>query len=499
MKIIRTAGIMTLALGMAACNPGNVKEDVVKEADTARKGPQAEAKRSITNFSDSLRCMDNMMISYGVRDVTMMAEDLVDSTKKVSVGSRDMVISAISDMTRRSRAVKLSAYGQDSSNVIGFLQNAKKETQFQLIPQYDIRGSISQMDENILRKQADTGIGFEGKVIGFGVGRSKSASANVIAMDLSIIKTDDLSIIPGVISKNQMLVMKEGDATDSEASIKKFGINFSQSIARNEGNAAAVRNLFELATIELFGRLLKLPYWKCLSIPDDNDEVKREVSDWFYSMAANGELTPWVQTQLRVRGYYDGSVDGIPTPQLEAAISEYKTNLGVQPDGKVDEPFFVAMLNRPVPPRKAVQRVMLKPGDLVVEGNLRRYKPGDVVNLTLRTNQDAYVYCFHQSASKQIMRFYPNRFSKDAFLKAGSSVQIPGQARFRMTANGTGGKEMVACFASARDVYPDLPAQLRVGDFEPVSVPSTDPIKQAFAVAAAGNLADAVLNIDVAK
>ena len=44
--------------------------------------------------------MDTLLIDYGVRDDA--DEDLDDETKKLNVGARDMLISSVSDMTRRS-------------------------------------------------------------------------------------------------------------------------------------------------------------------------------------------------------------------------------------------------------------------------------------------------------------------------------------------------------------------------------------------------------------
>ena len=64
-----------------------------------------------------------------------------------------MLISSVSDMSRRSRAVRLVAFGKDTMNVIGFLASAQSAQAYQAIPLYDVKGSVSQFDENLIKNQ----------------------------------------------------------------------------------------------------------------------------------------------------------------------------------------------------------------------------------------------------------------------------------------------------------------------------------------------------------
>src|SRR5262245_24450636 len=94
---------LAAAAALAGCSTLEVKQQTVEQTKTARTGPEGAPFRSITGFSGALRCMDNMMIDYGVRDLSMLVEEIGDNTKKVNAGTRDMLITALSDMTRRSR------------------------------------------------------------------------------------------------------------------------------------------------------------------------------------------------------------------------------------------------------------------------------------------------------------------------------------------------------------------------------------------------------------
>ena len=116
------------------------------------KGPKSAPYRTVTNFSGAVRCMDSLMSTYGVKDISILVEDLDDSTKKTSVGTRDMLLSTMSEMTRRSRAIKFIAYGGDQKNIVSFLAAADNKRAYSSIPQYGIRGSISQFDDNVVKK-----------------------------------------------------------------------------------------------------------------------------------------------------------------------------------------------------------------------------------------------------------------------------------------------------------------------------------------------------------
>ena len=261
----RLAALVACALAGACASPqekaDEIRQDVVAAAKEASAGPKAAPARSFTSFTPALRCMDNLMVTYGVTGVTALVEDLHDATKKVNAGTRDMLISAVSDMTRRSNAVRLVAYGADSANVIGFLREAERKSAYQNVPDYGIRGSISQLDENLARRTDNVGVQL-GPV---GGGRSNLGAAQVLAVDLTIIRTEDLSVVPGVASRNSVILVREGQGVDANVSgswkSEGLSLNFERGLERNEGTSQALRGLVELASIELFGRLLKIPYW----------------------------------------------------------------------------------------------------------------------------------------------------------------------------------------------------------------------------------------------
>jgi hypothetical protein len=512
--IARPALCLALAAAtLGGCSTLDVENKTLQETQTVRTGPEAPPFRAITGFSAGLRCMDNMMIEYGVRDVSMLVEDIFDQTKKVNAGTRDMLITAVSDMTRRSRAIRINAFGRDATNVISFMAQAQRQSPYDVIPQYDIKGSVSQFDEQVIRNTQDLGASFRPFL---NLGLSRDAATNILGLDLSVLTTDNMSVLNGVTSRNAVVILKAGKGADVDAAYHKLGISYSMSLSRSEGQSQALRGLVELASIELMGKLTKTPYWRCLGADaSTNDEIKLEMSDWYYAMARSRiELVGYFQNQMRRRGYYDGPIDGQFNPAIDEAIANYREAIGMSKEPVIDEALFKSYLNtdqtkvpRPAQPVRFVKATpdaapQAAPAGVAamrfavpLAANTAKLAPGEPIPLLLQPQADKHVYCYLQDETARITRFYPNRFAKDSLVASSKPVALPGQMRFALAMNNKGAPETVACFATARDVAAQLP-QAAVGvDFEPLQIASLDQLRGAFAEVSSGSLQQEVLHV----
>ena len=525
----------TLALcvaALSACATLDADKHVAEKAKEMKAGPTSAPYKSITSFANGLRCMDNLLLEYGTRDVAVIVEDLADQTKKVNAGTKDMLISAVSDMTRRSRAIRLVAYGQDSGNTVGFLFQALRRDHFAVVPQYSLRGSISQFDDALVRRNVDAGVSITPYL---GLGYASTSQASVLGIDLTMLSTQDLGVVPGVASRNSVILFKAGKGFDGEAEYHKFGINFSLSTATQEGQSQALRSLVELAAIELFGRLAKVPYWSCLGASNNDEAVQSEMRDWYDAMLANPtEIIEYFQQQMRARRVYDGPIDGVVNPQIKEAVARYREALGLSREPKLSYDFFQAYLSanhrevsarvEPVvteavspapaaPPvaaaaaaapaagklAAAVGAAAANPGRLGLQlgtlNNVTRFAGGEPVLLNVMPTRNAHVYCYLQDENLQISRFFPNRFRKDSRVEAGRGLQLPGAMRFEIRMNPRGRQETVSCFATERDVMPDLPGTFAGTDFEPLPIVSLEQLREAFVTVSGGNIAQEYFHV----
>ncbi|MFN3986114.1 MAG: DUF4384 domain-containing protein [Rhodocyclaceae bacterium] len=508
---LKRLSVLTCAVSLlGGCATVDTKGPVVEATETLAKGPQHAPFVSITSFSHALRCMDDQMIIYGVRDLSVLVEDLVDKTEKVNAGTKDMLISAVSDMSRRSRAVRLVTFGADSGNLANFLYNAEIKDAYSVVPEYDIRGSISQFDDNVAKKQVDGAL-----TIGrFGIGAASTGGTSILGLDLTVISTRDYSVIPGVTARNQVVIFKEGQGVDAEASLSKLGVNFSLTMTRNEGQAQALRTLVELAAVELFGKLKKVPYWRCLGADPTNQAIKNEIYDWHYSMATHGELVPYMQKQLRLREFYNGPIDGQVNDDFVQAVLDYREALGLSREPSIDLAFFSAYLNadhrevREQVVQRMQQQATVRPVaaqalptplqiSVNVPGKQGVFRAGEAINLEILTNRDAHVYCYLQDEHAQVQRFYPNRFQADSFVAAGSPLRVPGAMRFQIVANDKGVAERVACFATDADVIAKLAPAIAGTDFENLAEPSLERVRAEFSRVSNGSMAEGYYHVEI--
>lgn len=510
-------------------------------ADVQRTiNPEAAPQQNVTDFTEALACMDGLMLRFGVTEVAVLVEELQDKTQKLNAGTRDMLVSAVSDMTRRSRAIRLVTFGTDTNNIVGFKGLLENRQPFALVPKYDIRGAITQFDEEVARDQADLALprlDLASAGAQFSISGNRNRQFGAIALDLSVIHTSDLTLVPGVSSKNLVVLTRDTSTSQASAAIRKIGINFTFTVGRTEGPAQALRTMVELATVELFGKLLRLPYWECLQISPENPRVQRELDDWFFAKSRNNELIGLFQDQLRHRGLYDGPIDNAMSPALERAIAGFRRQVALAPGASIDRAAYAALLHQrvgPAPLRAAsapvgassalnaaapagassapnaaepvatvaaatppdAQTVPLRPR---IRMSKPVYRAGENVSFEVQLPADGYLYCYLQDMRGHVRRIFPNRFQSDARVSAGRPLSLPGAMRFALQAEGAGQREKVACVATARDVAAKLPAALRARDFERLEVGGLEELHPAFIRAAGVPVAAALEAITVAS
>jgi hypothetical protein len=474
--VVVGAGIVATFVGCAqpggAGGAGGAPADAFKQQaqDMMTKPAGGAPQTNATSFAQALRCMDGVFKSWGARGVTVVLEDIPDSTGKVKVGAKDMFISATSSMTRGSRAISLIPW--DKGKIFEGRDEIVKAANFA------VQGSISQFDETMLRKQSDGAV-----CIGpLCAGAAESDSFSGLSLDLNMIETRGLTLIPGVSSKNYVLIRRKGKGYDGDLTLKKFGVQYNFVFNSSDGQGQALRSLVELSTIELYGRLLKIPYWSCLGLTDADAGVSTEIDDWWETLRGDiPSLISWLQFQMRVRGLYKGEVDGQLDDQLKQAVGAYKVAMGLPDDLNIDATFFrryLAADHAKVQPaamnKLAASGAGAGPGaggaataaaaatggaaGVVIvssRGANPVYRRGDPVELEISVNRDGYLYCYLIDEARTLQQFFPNPAQTSAAMRAGGKLQIPGRFPFKLVASRKGITETVACVATPQDLGRD--------------------------------------------
>jgi len=473
------------------------------------------ATHAITSFSSELRCMDALLLDYGVHDIPLAVEPVADQTHRLGTESADLFILAVSDMTRSSRAIRLVA--SDANEGSGSR------------PGDTLRGALSLADDG-------------------------NTSTN-LALDASLLGSD-ATITAGSAARYSATLARKGSDYTGSVEIRRFGIAFTLTSAPPETLRQASQALAQLGAIEQIGRLARVPYWSCLGAAPTQEAVAAEIKDWYDTLAAHpAEMIRYVQDQLRTRNVYAGPVDGVVHPEFKEAVARYREALGLTPEAKISLDFFSAYLKadhrrvatrmpaavpaapapavpvpvepvptvpvtavsvpvEPVPtvpapavpvpvdsfaaapiaePRTAPARSLAL--RLTTEDDAGRFQRGEAVQLLVQPSRDAYVYCFLLDEDRHVVRFFPNRFQREARVARSSGIKLPGRMPFEIALNTRGVPQTVACFATERDVLARLPTVPGADSFAPLPFAALDEVRGAMRDATDGAFAQASLKL----
>lgn len=475
----RRLGSALLPLLMAGCMTSPQEASVVAQ-------PKTRAVRNITSFSESLRCMDTLFANFGRRNIVITSAGIPDETDSISAGTKDMLISAISRMSVKSGAFKFVDFDQRQVDVHD-LQSLVGFTDEFVVPNYYIRGAITQLDEGVLSESVAGAVG----VSEFQVGAATDQVVSVVSLDLNIGNLVTRQILPGKSAYNSIAVVRTGYGGDLAANIESLGISFSVNLDRNEGMHQAVRTLVELSTIEVLGKLTQVPYWRCLAIEQTNPAVVTEARGWFEDMSSSEQVV-FAQRALRAAGYYDGPVNGERDQTTKSAVARYQEDHGLIADGRIDFDLYASLISEDLAlghqpdPTRPSSVATPRPNPLTVtlatpEGSQPKYQVDDTLELTAVVSRDAYLYCYYSDARGSVVQIFPNQFQPDAYVIAGRSIGIPGKsAGFDIVFERPGSREEVMCLAAQVDAGPRLPNQLRSSDLRALPVGSLDDVATVF-------------------
>lgn len=484
---MRTSVALTaMSLALAACVADQPKPETATVA-TAVKTP---ATKAVTNFTPALRCMDDMLLAYGKRDIVITTAGIPDSTGKVMAGTKEMLITAASKMSIKSKGLTFIDYDTERSDLLALFQDLQAAGAFQhKLPNYYIRGAITQLDENAIDSQQGAGIALP--FLDLGVSRDQVSS--VVSIDMNVGESTSRMILPGVNASNSLVITRAGKGGELGGKLGKVGFSFNMSLNKSEGLGSGVRALIELGMIELVGKLTGTPYWKCLEIDKTSPVMIEQAREWYDGMIP-ADRVKLVQRKLAGMNLYQGPVSGVATRDLTSAIGKFQADNGLIADGRINFDLYYALLDADQPlasdptagPTAPVINAAPKPagsGPLSLKLDTDRgprptYRPKEFLQAKVQLSSDGILYCYYRDNSGVIARIFPNRFNPDPFVRSGKAMSLPPEGSPFKIRFDQPGQEQIVCYASERDL--PLPPSLKAADLTPLKVGSLDEIAIAF-------------------
>ena len=474
-------------LALTACAMPNVQRATVESQ------PTNSAVRNITSFTNSLRCMDDLFLSYGKKDIVITSDGLPDKTGQITTGTKEMMISAISIMSTKSGAFRFVDVDRTQDSLFWIQENWIGVRDGLLAPNYYVRGAITQVDAGVMNDNQSAGF----SIPQFSIGVARDRLVSVVSMDLNIGDVVTRQIKPGLSSTNSIAVVKSGRGGDTEGLIDKAGLFFEISNDRSQGSHQSVRTLVELGLIEVLGKLTQVPYWRCLEIESTNPEMIAQARDWYDGMSTSEQIV-LSKNALRRYGLFFGAADIQKTPAFLKAVNQYKVENNLIADGRIDFDLYYSFLvnnlavqeqDKPVeelaansgssviPPNNAPPRSP-SAGNLSLKlepegGTNRVFQTGEPFSFMASVAQDAYLYCYYQDHSGTVARVFPSRFQTDPKIAAGQLTQVPSpNAGFVIGLEESGVTEQIACIATEKAYGPKKPFVLEEEDLTALEVES---------------------------
>ncbi len=511
------AGLL-LALALAVLTSGcaaplNARKDAEFQSHGyAADKPVVRPVRSITSFSESLACMDRLFRVAEIPTTLITSKQIPDASNKVPVGIKEMIITALSQMSRLSNAFRFVDYEVDISrqdtvqNLTTILLN-NNQIQLQR-PALYVSGAIAFVDQNVLSNQLDIGTSGSRLDTGF----SQNRNATVIGLDLHLGDFRTRTLIPGLDSSNEIIIGTGSQGIDSAARIGKYGVTFNVGRDYTQGSGNAVRNLADLAMIELVGKWARVPYWQCLTIEQNHPNFQRVLRDWFDDAGLDTART-LVKNSLISQGYLaaNSKTNRAAAGLLKQAIARYQADQGMVVTGVVDFSTFeyalrgfvalgndgnlqrigwavnaaaaenlVAASSEPPPPELSIGMQIENLGP-----DKSTFESGQQIFASAVLNRAAYIHCYLIDTNGSMLRILPNASHPNALVSAHQALRIPDwmspNPGFVMDA-GAPGDETLVCMASEDDPAGKLPIALQGPSFTPITgIQGEQNLSQAYA------------------
>ena len=442
--------------------------------------PVVRPVRSLSNFSDSLSCMDHLFRDAGMSTVLVSSKTIPDYSGRIAVGSKEMIITALSQMSRVSNAFRYVDYEVDIArqdtvqNLTTLLLN-NNQIRLQR-PALYFSGAIAFVDQKVISNNNDYGI--SGPRLEAGYSRNKSAS--VIGMEMHLGDFRSRTIIPGMDSANEIVIGNGGGGLDLSGRIGTYGVQFSVGRDYTQGSGPAIRTLVELAVIELTGKWARLPYWQCLTLDQTHPDFQRQMREWYDSGdgAARDQL---IRRALVQQGYLRSDQLQQDNLNTRSALARFQADHQLVATGVIDFPTYERSLRDyvSVSTDGKLERVGWTPkGDagnqqaatqirLNVENIMLQrtaFEVGEQIFVSASVSKTAYLYCYMASARGTVIRLLPNNTNTSGWIQANQTIRIPDwmspNPGFVMDASAPG-TEGVACFATDGDIRTQLPAALQ--------------------------------------
>jgi len=508
MNLGRKQKLFLLVCAFFILNACTFNADLERRIDVIERGsvdqkPLTSPTKSVSVLRDALACMDQMLREEQVPTTLIAVKSIPDISGLYSTGTKDMLITALSRMSRSSQAFKVVDYEvdplrQDTVQTITGLLLSSGAIELQR-PQIYISGSISFGDRTVTSKRSSIGVSTNSTDTGY----SWDILGSAVGLDLHLGDMKTRTFYPGMDSANELIVAGGGRSIEIGAKasglpkhIYRVGSQFEVSADNNQGAGAAIRALVDLGAIELVGKWSRVPYWQCLEYESNHPEFLRQIRQWYEEMSVAERISS-MQRALAEQGYWKGEITGELDDNLRHSLMLYQSATDLIPSGMVNFETYTRLLSTYVKAdsegkfyragwnSKNFEEETLPKPETLKPNALRPWSPialellggkgneltiGDAIVLRVIPPRTGYLYCYYQDATGVVSQLYPNPLQRSKIVQGGRGLLIPDISNpntFLMQASSAGAEEAV-CLVSESSLDKQLPEAYTAAKLEPI-------------------------------
>lgn len=483
-----TLASLAATLALSGCMTAPHKAYTANQAQTA-------PVRNLTNMDLALGCLDRLLVEYQVRPMYITSPGLPNRAgDKVGLSSSaDMLKTSIGQLSQSNvfryvdlSLLAMSQYGGNANETgsrpidtnailtwIEFLKAYSDTAEFKY-PGYIISGSISQLDNSVLSDQAGGSLGSE-QIGTFGLNQDQMVS--IVTVDMQVVGAQRLQVVNGLTTKNSLALAKNGVGADFSGRVKTVGGYFNVSYDRSEGLHQGIRDLIQLGTVELLGKLAKVPYQRCLQA-EASAPGALQADEGRFEDLSEAQRVRFAQQRLAAladpsslshAAYYNGPANGVLDAATRDAIARYRRQAGLIANAEIDLDLYRSLAHAPVAqPGQSAPKLSFAGPDGQPLGTAAHFRVGALLRISLDADRKAHAQCFLRSQTSEVYRIFPTADQPDDTLNPGNPALIPApNAPVQITLD-TPGAEEIGCISAQ--------APLRAGAALPLQALGTAPL-----------------------
>ncbi|OGV50344.1 MAG: hypothetical protein A2017_15360 [Lentisphaerae bacterium GWF2_44_16] len=280
---------------------GRTSDQEVKDMD---KDISASMTAKKTPYDEALSQFGKMLDAYNITEVRVQSKVISNQTaeKELPDDVSRMLISAVNKIGKRIVYIPYDPnYVLNEANTGGNIARA--------LPQIVLAGGITEFDKDLIEKgrELKTEVSIQKGDFGSkynhdgGAGYNAEEGVSRITLDLQLMNYKTQTYMSGIQSINSVNIRKTKLGWGIGYYFQGSGMSFQYSLQKKQGKYHALRLLVELSVLEVMGKYVDLPYWKCIpDMPPDKAMIAKNFDE--FSTLDDGKQNIYLKEYLFFHG-----------------------------------------------------------------------------------------------------------------------------------------------------------------------------------------------------